>query len=249
MHNVNEFYGENKPKFNPKFYDEEINLIFEKKSLNLVKKFPFYISRNTISNKLCNQLIEQFENQEKYPVGVDGYFINKNDIGSYRTMGWSPELSKLITERLEKICPKIINEDLFPLCFDHKNRNFQFLGSTPFLRFMRYIDGGKHTPHYDAPFWNEEEKYVTLFSWVLYLNKPNGVGARFQFINDLQQLEGHPTQWDRSDWRNMSDDVLESISPEGGLLLVFPHWLCHQVEEFIGNGYRYIIRGDVAYGY
>jgi hypothetical protein len=125
----------------------------------------------------------------------------------------------------------------------------ELLGSTPWLRFMKYKSGGMHTPHHDAPFRNEEEQYITLFSWVLYLNTPNGKGGHFQFVNDLKQKGKHPFLWNTSDWTNMSNDVTLDVAPVEARMLIFPHWLCHQVQQYVGEGYRYIIRGDVAYGF
>lgn len=248
MHNLNIFSGPQQPSWNPQVPNNLSVPKIKQYTLPLVKLFPFFVAECAISPSICKSLLKQFDEQDKYPVGVDGYSTGDN-VGSYRSMGWSPDVAQMISQQLERFCPEIITEETFPLCFPHEDRTFTYLGSTPWLRFMKYSSGGKHTPHYDAPFWNEQERYATLFSWVLYLNTPDGEGGAFQFINDPQQLTSHPTQWDRSDHRTMGDSVLCSIPAEEGTLLVFPHWLCHQVEEFLGAGNRYIIRGDVAYGY
>jgi hypothetical protein len=129
---------------------------------------------------------------------------------------------------------------------------YSLLGSTPFMRFMKYPDGGRHVPHYDAPYNSAKQRYTTLMSWVIYLNTPIGTGGEFQFIDDRQW---HLSPWNKnkSDWDRMAqkEEVLASIKPQAGKLLVFPHWLAHQVSLYSNDtaSWRYIIRGDVAYGF
>jgi hypothetical protein len=134
-------------------------------------------------------------------------------------------------------------------------RKLTLAGITPYMRFMRYFSGGKHVPHYDALFLDTAGQYVTLMSWVIYLNTPRGTGGDFQFVEDGQGAL-IPSKRDRSDWKRMGKDeeVIASVSPREGRLLIFPHWLPHQVqlyqsETMEADGRRIIIRGDVAYSW
>jgi hypothetical protein len=120
---------------------------------------------------------------------------------------------------------------------------------------MRYFSGGKHAPHYDALFMDTEGKFVTLLSWVIYLNTPRGTGGEFQFVEDGQGALP-PSKRDRSDWKRMATDaeVTTVVAPKEGRLLIFPHWLPHQVQLYQSDtmeddGRRIIIRGDVAYSW
>jgi hypothetical protein len=266
MHNLNNYHGSNpQPTFVPQI---KLNGPIKPQYLYIGKSDAAICLENVVPEHLCQSLIAQFDQQEQYPVGVDGYAIAAENPGSYRAMAWGEEVANYITMRMLDHIPtwfskrngalkafygyREIDQKLksleFRVPFDLGIGQYSVLGSTPWLRFMKYASGGKHTPHYDAPFHNEEERYITMYSWVLYLNTPKGMGGAFQFVDD-GQLDLHPSERNKDDWRVMSDNIIHSIEPKEGSLLIFPHWLCHQVQEFIGLGHRYIIRGDLAYGY
>lgn len=248
MHNIYTFHGENKPNWEPNI-NIRINKNFKKDIYKLKFNITYssFLLHSAITTSTCQELIEMFELQSHYPVGING-FSNDNEIGSVRCMGWSPEIAEQLSEHLRNILPKILSDNNHSFPFDSQGKEYFYLGSTPWLRFMRYNNGGMHTPHYDCSFINEHEQYLTLYSWVMFLNTPNGIGGNFQFIHDEQQYKLSPMLWDMKDHLVMSEKVLHNIQPRQGSILIFPHWLCHQVEEFIGDK-RYIIRGDIAYGY
>lgn len=248
MHNIYTFHGENKPIWTPN-PNIKINKDFYIKNRYLDFNIPYLIMnyQKLIHPDTCNALIDDFETQTHYNVGVNG-FSNDDEIGSVRAMAWSPELAIKLNEIFAFIIPKTLSDENHSFPFESRGKTYTYLGSTPWLRFMKYVNGGMHTPHYDCPFVNDDEKYLTLYSWVMFLNTPNGVGGNFQFIDDEQQYKSSPMLWDMKDHLFMSDKVLHNIQPEEGSILIFPHWLCHQVEKFIGDK-RYIIRGDIAYGY
>lgn len=262
MYDVNKYYGNNKPQWSPyNVYSRNTDMSAEVQKLSVNgHDWSVFLADNVFSKEYCDSLISQFDAQEQYPVGVDGFCNAEDKAGSYRAMAWSPDVAYAVSEKLctlmrnhlvimdEAQAPRSWpNKMLFP--FRAHNRHYVQLGSTPWLRFMKYKNGGMHTPHYDAPFECAQEEYITLFSWVLYLNTPKGQGGEFQFVKDTRNVQYHPHYWDRSDWTGMSDNATLQIPPQRGRLLVFPHWLCHQVQQYIGEDYRYIIRGDVAYGY
>jgi hypothetical protein len=261
MHNLLKFSNVktyNKPSWNPLVMEDNSIPNVQKIEYDFYSKYPVYIADNFVSEDMCNDLIKQFTLQEKHPVGVDGYCDSAANVGSYRANAWAEELSMVFSHKMKDI----VHEKFFKISKSNKelasngvdfstpflpNSQYELLGSTPFMRFMQYKSGGMHTPHHDAPYINNDENYTSLFSWVLYLNTPDGTGGGFQFVDDLKQRGKHPSYWDTSDWTHMSPNVTLEVRPVCGRLLIFPHWLCHQVEKFIGEGYRYIIRGDLAY--
>jgi hypothetical protein len=226
----------------------------------------YYVADNFLDADECSALIEIFTKQETHPVGVDGYGdkAKPTAIGSWRANAWAPQLAETLTNQFKCMLkvddkftrirgahpPVYMSSSGEPVKIPLDHEKFHLIGSTPYLRFMRYPGGGKHVPHYDAPFISPQGEYLTLMSWVLYLNTPPGSGGEFQFIDD-GQWNIHPIERDRSDWREMApvSKVLASITPQCGRLLFFPHWLPHQVAlyENKGPGWRMIIRGDVAY--
>ena len=265
MHNLHTFNGQyaDKPGWNPTVigdFRRYSDITITKIEYDFYSKYPIYVVKNAFDSSLCANLIKQFDMREQYAVGIDGYCNPDTDAGSYRTMAWGNEFSEMMTRKLNLIMDEkllvfadndfIYDNKLFAVPFNTSDmtKGLQLLGSTPWLRFMKYKSGGMHTPHHDAPFRDHTEQYITLFSWVLYLNDvAPGSGGNLQMVNDLKQKGKHPMHWDTSDWTNMATDITLAVKPEAGKLLIFPHWLCHQVEEYTGDDYRYIIRGDIAY--
>lgn len=206
-----------------------------------------YLFDDVLSGEDCGSLISQFNRQEAYPVGIDGYSDDIERVGSHRAMAWAVNLAAKMAPAFEAMPETLTTQDL-PSPQPIPEHSFLRLGSTPWLRFMRYKSGGMHVPHYDAAFECPTENYITLFSWVLYLNDvAEEDGGSFSFVDD----RGQPNEArDRTDWRRMAhpDEILRRVQPRQGRLLVFPHWLCHQVDAYTGPAHRYIIRGDLAYG-
>ena len=208
----------------------------------------------------CAALLAAFAAQPAYPVGVDGYGAAGGPVGSHRAMAWAPELAGALApafaalpERLEGRDGDLVGDGVrIPAPFP-QDRNYRRLGPTPFMRLMRYESGGMHVPHYDAPFECAAEAYLTLFSWVLYLtDAEERDGGALDFVEDGQAANPRDRPPEAfADWRRMAwpDEVVRSVQPKAGRLLVFPHWLCHQVAPFRGAGPRCIIRGDLAYGW
>jgi len=225
-----------------------------------VEQNAAFLIDNAIANRACWSLITELESQLMYPVGISGYSNEVGSVGSHRANAWAVDLAAALKPAFDALPNHFFGDGRdftlgklrIPSPFETRPR-YTKLGSTPWMRFMKYRQGGMHVPHYDAPFHNEEQSYVTLFSWIIYLNTvPPEAGGQFQFVDDGQSA--HPQ--DRAagafaDWHEMATDaqVLNSIQPVEGRMLVFPHWLCHQVQPYTGNKTRYIVRGDLAYGY
>lgn len=271
------FHGNNQPQWapalagTPAFIDLAVarHKLDLKNSVENTRHF-FYIADGFLNAQECRELIRQFDETKPDPVGVDGYVVpqNKESIGSYRTNGWAADLAQKLTpgflrvlEAEREFAPLDGKPDLFKsssgetIAIPTPQRELTLAGPTPYLRFMRYFSGGKHAPHYDALYMDEAHKYVTLMSWVIYLNTPHGTGGAFQFVEDGQGAL-IPSKRDRSDWKRMAEDreVTASIMPKEGRLLIFPHWLPHQVQLYQSDtmedkGRRIIIRGDVAYSW
>lgn len=246
MHNVFTYYGDNKPVWEPRI-DPAPRLTLDYLSNGAV------VIDNVLTDKQVAGLCVEFETQKKYPVGINGYSNSEENAGSYRAMSWSESIAILIGDTLSGVLPREHSRDFIT---DTRIKDVDFTHyfepySTPWVRFMKYTSGGMHVPHYDASYHQPEEIYRTLYSWALYLNTvPKNQRGAFQFVDDSKSAHRH----DYSDWTRMAneDEILESIQPVQGRLLVFPHWLCHQVQEFTSSvfcNHRTICRGDASYLY
>lgn len=278
MKRLSVFNGELKPGWNPELnikVDVQSKVKKYLKPEGLSPKFIeyFYLVDNFLDKKSCEGLISEFSLQASSPVGVSGYSdVNGGDqkknteVGSFRSNAWSVILAEQISVGLKSLLVDewrlksdsrttesvFLNENGEQTRMPLDPHIYSLLGSTPFMRFMKYPSGGRHVPHYDAPYINSSQRYVTLMSWVIYLNSPVGIGGEFQFVDD-NQWHLSPAIKNKADWQRMAEEkeIIESVKPTEGRLLVFPHWLAHQVSLYTGTekSWRYIIRGDVAYGY
>lgn len=216
---------------------------------------------NFISKEDCNWLLEVFNKRELKPVGVDGYNTD-NDllIGSVRSTAWAPNYAKILTKKFlhfgihrnESILGSTLDEYSSTDNFDLDGtvyRRAKFLGASPFMRFMKYKEGGYHRTHYDAAFIHPKNKQVrTLCSWVLFLNDVTSEeGGKLRFIDDDQwYIKTSERCFD--DYKVDTDPkkVLASVQPKAGTVVVFDHRLPHDVELFVGSE-RNIIRGDLFF--
>jgi len=119
--------------------------------------------------------------------------------------------------------------------------------ASPMMRFMRYEKSGQHYAHYDAGYIYKNDNYRTLMSYVIYLTDCKEGGST-RFIQDNQQ---DIPIWEREhgDWTKEAsiDDVIYSVKPKKGSILLFDHRICHDVEQYMGNTPRIIIRGDIIF--
>ena len=181
------------------------------------------------------------------PVGVTGYASAMDgEIGSWRATGWSVELAAALYERLRPVLPSVrfLNDHSFTDALGQ--HAWRIVGLSPLLRFMRYPPGGRHLCHYDAAY-DYGDGRRTLLSVVFYLTDASAGGAT-RFVRDDQ--ETLPTaQRCFDDWTRdtREDEVIASVLPRAGDVLVFDHRLCHDVERWDGPGDRIIIRSDVVY--
>lgn len=272
MKRLSVFSGDVRPTWSPQLQlgiDPTKRVKKYLKPIGLSPRFSecFYITDNFVDQRSCENLISEFSQQIVSPVGISGYSTNKpTEIGSYRKNAWTMSIAeqlsagfKIVLSDEETLVPELNSNEAVFLNLRHERvrmpiegHSYHLLGSTPFMRFMKYPSGGHHVPHYDAPFIKAPEFYLTLMSWVLFLNTPMGNGGEFQFVDD-GQWEMSPYTKKKADWERMATEkeVLESVSPKEGRLLIFPHWLAHQVSIYTSafDSWRYIIRGDVAYEY
>ena len=244
----------NKPDMNklPGGWTTDVNIDFEKTNtyvnLHKVDDSLIYSIDNLISENDCQTLIDLMMKNKLSPVTIQGRqdFIDDR-IGSVRATCWSETIADSLYNKLRKF--------LFTRSFNQytatdwwqgdKKEYWSPVGVSPMLRFMKYEKHGQHYAHYDAGYLSPS--YRTLMSFVIYLTT-NENGGCTRFINDKQdQLP----IWERThlDWlREATDDeVLLKVSPKAGRILLFDHRLCHDVEAYLGDNDRIIIRGDIIF--
>lgn len=228
-----------KPNFNDvEYYDNGIfifNNVFNDEDIEKIKAFFPMIG-------------------EYAPVSVQGMqSIDDIGIGSHRITGYLPNVADMINTQVSELCKGIIlRADKYTSTDWHQGNlgnEWELVGITPMLRYMRYTKGGKHYPHYDAGYIypSPYTHFRSLYSFVLYLTT-NDSGAT-RFIADGQE-NVEISERNHDDWAREAneDEVLFKFLPLKGKMIAFPHRLCHDVEEFVDdNSERIIIRGDLLF--
>jgi len=226
---------------------------------NIIIGDEINLLKGVLSVEDCDNIIDNFERAGNYaPVTMQGMQnVTDDNIGSNRITAFAPTLSELIYKNIEfffkgniKTCNQFTSTDWWQPFSTYTPEILNYIPVTcsPLLRFMKYVSGGKHYPHYDAGYIYEQNKsYRTLKSFVLYLTTNDSGATRF-----LEDNQKNLPVWDRDhkDWIRESypEEILHKILPVKGDMLVFDHRICHDVEEFLGNeSKRIIIRGDIIY--
>jgi hypothetical protein len=210
------------------------------------------IFKNILSKDECENMIKEFMQSPNFEnVSIHGRKDVPDDrTGSIRTTAWCPQLAEeLWTKKLSELFIETITfNEKSPTDWwqgDKTRTHWKSIGISPMMRFMKYEKDGQHFAHYDAAYIYPNDNIRTLFSMVIYLTT-NENGGSTRFIKDDQD---DINVWDRDhkDWIRevVTDEVLFSSKPIQGNILIFPHRMCHDVEKYIGESPRIIIRGDV----
>ena len=167
-----------------------------------------------------------------YPVNTTGLELSGVDtVGSERFCSWDAVLANQLTEVIKNMGAV----DILP-------SGEKFAGVSRYFRFMRYMRGGEHYPHYDSDF--EGPGYTTRYSLVMYFTDCES--GEIAFIKKhLNEVGTYATDWAR---QARDNEIELKIKPQVGKIVIFPHTLCHTVLPYTDpEGSRIIARGDLVF--
>ena len=179
-------------------------------------------------------------------VSITGIKENMNDgQGSSRYSTNSPKLSEYLTNILNSFNLNIRAD--FHKDFDSINNICKYSKVSDYFRFMKYENGGQHYPHYDTDFIIDKNT-ITKYSLVMYFNDCEDGELVFCKDNRPPKTEMSFIGTDTSDWNRQvkEEEILLKIKPTAGMIVLFPHTLCHAVLPFTGRE-RNIVRGDLEF--
>jgi len=216
-----------------------------------------FVAKNVLTSKEIERLLYLMDQSPNFEsVSVQGRKdIPDYRMGSIRTSIWAPELALSLWKKLQEhfIYIRLMNDYTATDWWqgdkegDKERRYWKPVGITPLMRFMRYQKDGQHYAHYDAGFFYPDDNYRTLQSAVIYLTTCPQDGTT-RFIKDHQK---QLPIWERShaDWiREVKpEEVIASVHPQAGDILIFDHRICHDVEKYTGDTPRIIIRADILF--
>lgn len=224
----------------------------EKSPLQLPKGEAFALP-GAVHRDVINELLADADNNGWQPVGIDGiasHYEDGDEIGSLRATTFSPELADYLWSRVAPHLdnPLVASDD--PQVDIEPGSIWRPIGVSPLMRFIRYDQGGLLVPHYDAPFaYNETQ--MTLKSLVLYADNQSINGGATRFMHD-DRLDDPVAIRDLTDRTELAkpEDVIESVNPDVGSVVVFDHRILHDsepVESAGPHGRKVIVRTDVVY--
>ena len=165
--------------------------------------------------------------------------------GSSRYSTNSPKLSEYLTNILNSFNLNIRAD--FHRDYDSIINICKYSKVSDYFRFMKYTSGGQHYPHYDTDFIIDRNT-ITKYSLVMYTNDCEDGELVFCKDNRPPKTEMSFIEKDTSDWNRQveEEEILLKIKPKAGMIVLFPHTLCHAVLPFTGEE-RNIVRGDLEF--
>lgn len=179
-------------------------------------------------------------------VSITGIKENMNDgQGSSRYSTNSKHFSEYLTNILSSFSLNI--RDDFHKDYDSIINICKYSKVSDYFRFMKYMSGGQHYPHYDSDFIIDKNT-ITKYSLVMYFNDCKDGELVFCKDNRPPKTGMSFIERDISDWDRQveEDEILLKIKPKAGMIVLFPHTLCHAVLPFTGRE-RNIARGDLEF--
>jgi hypothetical protein len=210
-----------------------------------------FVIPNLIPAAERETILTALDNSNWQPVsitGMSGNWKEGDPIGSYRASNYTQEYADVLWERLKPHFPATrVFTDADNTDWDG-HEEWEPIGISPLLRFIKYTDGGWLVVHYDAPYV-ESEDVRTLQSVVIYLDQTDTLkGGATRYMTDPQA--GIPiAERNLNDQARQAteDEVRLHFSPEHGTAVVFDHRLLHDAELVTGEGNKTIIRTDIMY--
>ncbi|MBY0359169.1 MAG: NAD(+) synthase [Candidatus Obscuribacterales bacterium] len=211
-----------------------------------------FLLHNVLSASECEAMLAELLSQNWVPASINGmqkdFDPAKDPIGSWRATNVNDVLAEVIWQRIQPHFPHLrIMDDLTQTDFEDE-RVWRATGVAPVMRFIRYTEHGLLVPHYDSTHVQNENKR-TLMSAVLYLtNNASASGGATRFIKDPQATVPVPKR-DLKDWERLAkpDEILHSIAPQQGSILIFDHRILHDSESIVGDVQKVIMRTDITF--
>ena len=182
-----------------------------------------------------------------YGVTVTGLKSETEKYGSHRFCTMDRALAEQITDVVNDLG---ILQQLIIAKNKEESELHDFVGCSSYFRFMRYVSGGEHFPHYDSDFQFQNTKgFATRYTMVMYFTN-NDTGA-IAFVEDKRENHNN-SDWDR---QATDEEITLKILPQRGKIVLFPHDLPHTVLPYTYTGEigtdkeRIIARGDLVFNF
>lgn len=144
----------------------------------------------------------------------------------------SEAYSAALFERVKDALPKVVDT-----VTSKEKLTWELTGLSERIRFIKYDAGQQFPPHTDGPYV-KSDTVTSHFTVLFYLDKSGGTfsltsdfrGGELYFLKDNGKTPAR----------------IAKVSPEPGLVVVFPHRTLHEGNS-LKSGHKYLIRSDVMY--
>eukprot|EP01133_Synstelium_polycarpum_P007368 gene7368-8582_t len=190
-----------------------------------------FVLENVLSPSECTKLIEDGEGMGFSKLA---HYVQKYR-GNTRILVKSYSLSELVFNRIKQYLPTNVDmaQKSSPLPMSkHLTALYGIWdcsGVNELWRLCKYNPGGAFSAHFDG-YYTRDTDNRSLLTFMIYLSTSDTVN------------EGGSTRF----LERGTDQVLASVAPVAGSVLVFQHDMWHDGQEVLG-GLKYIIRSDVMY--
>lgn len=180
---------------------------------------PCFLLRQVFSREECARIIQEAERTGFQATGRD-YPPSYRD--NDRLVRDDAELAGALFARIRRFLPERL--------VDAAGEAWRLSGLNPRFRYCRYQGGQRFCVHRDgahAPSPEVRSHLTCMF-----------------YLNDSREFSGGATRYYAE--RSEDSELLGSVKPEAGTLIVFDHALWHDGEA-VSSGTKYVMRTDVLY--
>jgi len=179
----------------------------------------------------------------------------------------SDDFALVVYERVKHLLPQ--TAETFSAKLNRK-LSWKIKGLHPRIRFVCYEKGQAFPPHMDDP-WVQSDSVTTIYTFVIYLSDSgDSKGCKFSggelaFLQPREQYKEVPKEQTKDKDLSLDKDKdlpldqykemappsdgfkeIVRISPEPGMVIIFPHKTLHEAKEII-SGVKFCIRSDIVY--
>eukprot|EP01102_Stenamoeba_stenopodia_P002892 TRINITY_DN1277_c0_g1_i2.p1 TRINITY_DN1277_c0_g1~~TRINITY_DN1277_c0_g1_i2.p1 ORF type:complete len:282 (-),score=57.56 TRINITY_DN1277_c0_g1_i2:34-879(-) len=199
-----------------------------------------FVLYNVLTPEECKYFIDETER-----FGYDELCYRKDYRNNVRLVLRQEELAQLIFERVKPFLDQKVSITLGNVKHfagdDSAVGQWEATGLNECWRFCRYDRSGHFGPHFDGEFCrNQEER--SFYTFMIYLNG-GFEGGETNFVGDNQTIFKDPAT---GCIRAEKENIIESVKPEPGLVLVFQHKTMHEGAALAGDK-KYIARSEVMF--
>lgn len=188
-------------------------------------------------------IINSINTLKFFPVGTSGNALDYeigDKISSYRASTYDEDFANFLFWQIGGFITQYRKETGNHI--NHGDHRWFPVFSNPYVRFINYTQDGILVPHYDGHY-TFNEQFQTLMTCLVYLT--DNEHGQTVFLKDPQK-DIPISQRNAPSYQYNNDDILLSIKPKKGDVLLFDQHLLHATSPLHGE-HKSLILSDIIY--